>query len=70
MAVIKAIELVGTSPENWHSAVQNAVAEAAKTLRNITNVQVLSSSCEIENNSISQYRVQVKVFFEIDRVTG
>ncbi|MDP2726667.1 MAG: dodecin family protein [Dehalococcoidia bacterium] len=69
MAVVKVIELVGTSPNNWHEAVANAVAEASKTIRNITAVDVIHSSCDIQNNRIAQYKVNVKLSFMIERVT-
>ncbi len=69
MAVTKVIELVGTSPNNWHEAVANAVAEASKTIRNITAVDVLHSSCEIRDNKISQYKVNIRLSFMIERVT-
>lgn len=69
MAVTKVIELVGASPNNWHEAVANAVAEASKTIRNITAVDVVHSSCDIQKNRISQYKVNVKVSFLVERVT-
>lgn len=68
MAVIKYIELVGTSPNNWHEAVANAVAEAAKTIRNIRSVDIIHSSCEIQGNKISQYKVDIKLGFEVESV--
>lgn len=65
-AVVKIIELVGSSPTSFSDAVRNAVATASKTLRNITGVDVLSSSATVENGEISLYKVQVKVAFVID----
>jgi flavin-binding protein dodecin len=35
MAVIKVIELIAQSEKSWEDAVQTAVAEASKTLRDI-----------------------------------
>ncbi|UCC59213.1 MAG: dodecin domain-containing protein, partial [Candidatus Bathyarchaeum sp.] len=35
MTVVKIIELIGSSPNGWNEAAQNAVTEAAKTVRNI-----------------------------------
>lgn len=69
MPVTKTIELVGTSPNNWHEAVANAVEEAAKTIRNITAVEIIRSGCEIRNNRISLYKVDLKLSFAVERLT-
>ena len=64
--VVKVIELVGSSPSSFSDAVRNAVATAARTLRNITGVDVLSSNATVENGEISLYKVQVKIAFVLD----
>jgi len=35
MTVVKVIELIGSSPNNWEEATKNALAEAALTIKNI-----------------------------------
>jgi len=35
MAVVKIIELVGSSTKDWEEATKNALAEAAKTIKGI-----------------------------------
>ncbi|HEV8116677.1 MAG TPA: dodecin family protein [Acidimicrobiales bacterium] len=64
--VVKIIELVGSSPSSFSDAVRSAVATASKTLRNITGVDVISSSATVENGKISLYKVQVKIAFVLD----
>ena len=64
--VVKIIELVGSSPSSFSDAVRSAVATASKTLRNITGVDVISSSATVENGQISLYKVQVKIAFVLD----
>ncbi len=64
--VVKIIELVGSSPSSFSDAVRSAVAAASRTLRNITGVDVLSSSATVENGEISLYKVQVKIAFVLD----
>ncbi len=64
--VVKIIELVGSSPTSFSDAVRSAVATAAQTLRNITGVDVLSSTATVENGQISLYKVQVKIAFVLD----
>jgi flavin-binding protein dodecin len=66
-AVVKVIELVGSSPNSFSDAVRNAVKTASKSLRNIRGVEVLSSTAEVgDGGEISNYKVQCKVAFIIE----
>ncbi len=66
--VIKIIELVGVSSESFSAAVRNAVAEASKTIRGITGVDVLQSSAKVgEDGVITEYHVNVKIAFKLER---
>jgi dodecin len=67
MAVKKIIELVGTSPKGWEEAVGNAVKEAAKTVRNITSVHVVSYTAKVKGNRIIEYRALVRIAFSVER---
>lgn len=67
MAVVKVIELVGESKESWQHAAQEAVREAAKTVRNITGVEVLNWTGEVDSSgNITGYRADVQVAFRVD----
>jgi flavin-binding protein dodecin len=66
--VIKIIELVGVSSESFSAAVRNAVAEASKTIRGITGVDVIQSSAKVgEDGAITEYHVNVKIAFKLER---
>jgi flavin-binding protein dodecin len=66
-AVVKVIELVGSSPNSFSDAVRNAVKTASKSLRNIRGVEVLSSTAEVSGGGeISNYKVQCKLAFVIE----
>ena len=67
MAVIKILELVGTSSESWSAAAKSAVEEASKTVRGITGVDVVNSTAQVKDGAISEYHVTVKIAFEIER---
>ena len=69
MGVVKVIELVGSSPKGWEEAAQNAVNEAAKTVRNIKGFRLLRCSAKMENNRIVEYCSRIKVAFVVDRET-
>jgi len=48
MAVVKVVELIGSSPDGWEEAAGNAVKEAAKTIRNIRGVDLKRCTAKVE----------------------
>ena len=67
MTVIKIIELIGSSPNSWSEATQNAVTEAAKTIKNIKGVHVKRCTAKVKNNQIIEYNADVKISFIVER---
>ena len=67
MAVVKIIELVGSSPESSDAAVQAALSDARQTLRNIKAVDVVSTG--LRGDNLDEWRAHVRVAFLIDRVS-
>lgn len=65
--VVKIIELIGSSKEGWKEATQNAVDEAARTVRNIKSVHVKRITAKVEKNKIVEYRAVVRIAFTVDR---
>jgi len=70
MGVLKILELVGTSKQSWSDAAREAVAEAAKTVRGIETVEVVQSRAVVQNNRLTEYHVQVRIGFRIERAAG
>lgn len=66
MAVVKVVELVGTSAESWQDAAQAAVKEASESLRQITGVDVVNQTATVENGEIKEYRTTLNVAFVIE----
>jgi dodecin len=66
MAAVKIIELIGTSTKSSDDAVQQALAEARQTLRNIRAVDLVSTGLRGEN--LSEWRAHVRVAFLVERV--
>ena len=67
-SVAKVIQLVGNSDESFSDAVRVAVAQASETIRGITGVDVIQSSAKVgENGEITEYHVNVKIAFTIER---
>lgn len=67
MTVVKIIELVGSSPAGWNEATQDALKEAAKTIKNIKSIHVKKCTAKVENNKIVEYRAVVKIAFLVKR---
>jgi flavin-binding protein dodecin len=67
MPVVKIIELIGSSPDGWNEAAQNAVTEAAKTVKNIKGVHVKRCTAKVEDNKIVEYNANVKIAFIVER---
>ncbi len=67
MAVLKILELVGTSKQSWSDAAREAVNEAGRTVRGIETVEVVESTALVQNNKLSEYQVLVRIGFRIER---
>ena len=67
MSVVKIIELIGSSPNGWSEAAQNAVTEAAKTVKNIKGVHVKRCTAKVKDNKIVEYHADVKIAFIVKR---
>jgi flavin-binding protein dodecin len=67
VAVIKTIDLVGVSSESWRDAANQALAEATRTIRGITSMEVIETSCNVSDGRISEYLTHVRINFRIER---
>jgi dodecin len=66
MGVMIIREMVGTSQRSWSDAARQAVSTAARTVRNIREVEVVKSTATVENGEIVEYRVELKIHFEYE----
>ncbi|MGV1011000.1 MAG: dodecin family protein [Flavobacterium sp.] len=66
MAVLKVIEVLASSDKNWEDATQKAVDQAAKSLKHIRSVYVQEQSAIVKEGKIVEYRVNLKLSFEIE----
>lgn len=64
--VYKKIEVVGSSPNSIEEAINNAVAKAAESIRNIRWVEVVETRCHVENQKVAHFQVTVKIGFTLD----
>ncbi len=64
--VYKIIELVGSSPNSSDEAIENAIAKAADSLRNLDWFEVVETRGHLVEGRIAHYQVKVKVGFRLD----
>ncbi len=65
MAVLKVIEIMASSPKSWEDAAAIAVKTAGKTVKGIKSVYVQDQSAVVKNNKIAEFRVNLKITFEV-----
>ncbi|MBD0778273.1 dodecin domain-containing protein [Maribacter sp. ANRC-HE7] len=65
MSVLKVIEVLANSEKSWEDATKKAVAEASKSVKNIRSVYVQEQSASVKDGEISDFRVNVKITFEV-----
>ena len=65
MAILKVIEVLANSDKGWEDAAKNAVAQAAKSVKNIRSVYINEQSATVDDDKIVDYRVNVKITFEV-----
>jgi len=62
---MKVIEVLANSDKSWEDATQKAVKEASKTVKNIKSAFVQSQSVVVNNDKVTEFRVNLKITFEV-----
>mgnify|MGYP000053021895 CR=1 FL=1 len=65
MAVLKVIEILSNSDKSWEDATRKAVKEASKTINNIKSVYVKEQSAIVSGDDVTEFRVNLKITFEV-----
>jgi dodecin len=66
MAAYKKIEVVGTSSESVAEAIRAAVAEAGKTVRNMSWFEVGEIRGAIKSGKVAEFQVTVGIGFKVE----
>ncbi|KXG78135.1 Dodecin [Fervidicola ferrireducens] len=66
---VKVIEVVGESKNSWQEAVENAVRDASKTIRNITGIEVRNQTANVQGGKIVEYKANVAIAFKVEGST-
>jgi flavin-binding protein dodecin len=66
MSVATVTEISAISEKGFEDAVQQGIARATKTLRNVEGAWVKDQNVMIENGNITGYKVNLEVTFVLD----
>lgn len=66
MTIVKVIEVIASSPTSIEEAVQNAVTEVSKTVRNIDSVYVQDIKAHVSNGKVTSYGAICKISFRVE----
>lgn len=66
MSIAKVTEISSTSSKSFEDALQQGIARANKTLRNVRSAWVKEQQVRVTQGSISEYQVNMMVTFVID----
>ena len=65
-SVYKVITLIGSSSESWEKAASAAIAQAAKSLRDLRIARVIDQDIQIEAGKPNMYRLKLEVSFKYE----
>jgi dodecin len=65
VAIHKVIEVISQSDKSWEDAAQQAVKDAAKSVKHIRAIDIDHFSANVDKDKIVNFRVNAKITFEI-----
>ena len=66
MDIKKHLIITGNSTVSWKDAIVKAIAETSKTIDYLSDVKVLEQRATISGDKISEYFVDLDIYFSID----
>ncbi len=66
MSIARITEISSTSTKSFEDAVQQGIARASQTLRNVKSAWVKEQTVRVENGLPSEYQVNLMVTFVLD----
>ena len=66
MSVAKVSEISSTSSKSFEDALQQGIARANKTLRNVKSAWVKEQQVRVSKGAITEYQVNMMITFVID----
>jgi len=66
MAIARVTEISSTSPKSFEDAIQQGIARATKTLRNVKGAWIKEQRVDVDGDRIVQYQVNLMVTFVLE----
>jgi len=66
MAVARVTKITASSKKGFEDAVKTGLSRAAKTVRGISGIEVVSQKAKVENGKIAEYRVTMEMTFILE----
>ncbi len=66
MPIVKVIEVIASSEKGIDDAIQQAVTEASKTVRNIDSVYVQDIKAHVKDGKVTTFGCVCKISFRIE----
>lgn len=66
MPVARIIEISATSEKSFEDAIQQGIARATSTLRQVRSAWVKEQEVQIENDKVSAYKVNLMITFVLE----
>ena len=66
MTIVKVIEVLAQSDKSWEDAAHEALKGAGKSVRNIQSIYAKDFQAIVENDEITQYRLNAKISFIVE----
>jgi flavin-binding protein dodecin len=70
MSVARVTEITSTSTESFEDAINQGVARATQTLRQVKGAWIKDQRVEIDGNHITEYQVNMLITFVLEGPEG
>ena len=66
MAVARVTKITASSRNSFQDAVKSGLTRAAKTIRGISGLEIVSQKAKVEKGRIAEYRVTMELTFILE----
>jgi flavin-binding protein dodecin len=66
MSVARITEISATSEKSFEDAIQQGIARATSTLRNVQGAWIKEQEVSVENDRITRYKVNMQITFVLE----
>ena len=67
MAVARVTEIISGSKKSFEDAVEQGIARASRTLKNIEGAWVQDQKVVVKNGKVAEWRVAMKITFILEK---